>query len=543
MSELHPPQQWPTPAGTTGDTSLRSQALHSMTTYFYESCRSQVPRDRMHPSSGAQMCHGAEAIGAATCPQCPLDGRRRRRYPSGIMASRASRIKIGNQRRLCGVVFLALSGVIGYFSYAEAVHITPSIISAYEKMDLQEALRDLPLLVGLLLSGLITLVGAGLTIFCFFFGLKCFVPPAVPTNTPKPYRNQPQIPELLRNGEIRTFYIPGSKVLKLLKKLFPNVRHSTKVAKRIIISDFGFIPKAIFLAGLLIGVSNYRAGILSAIDSLGVNASSVLIPSLAPLVWVILVVLCARVAGAAPLIRLRKPEARALMSSSEYAFEGHPNTIYSAVQKAAEGMRRGELDNRIHIDDTKLVPAGVTEDGTFKGTMLIESQPLYIRSGGGPAAMILLICGAALVACSFLYYFGLDYNEDPMKALSFAKIELPIYVRDVMVFVCGLLWGRLILLQSISLFSHYNYSSVMVSAEFTGSYTLQPSQSEAGTQKGAAKFGSRTETVFRGARAISESYHTWGPRELVSFAPTDGTDELLEKIRLAAGENLNTQAV
>jgi len=386
------------------------------------------------------------------------------------------------------------------------------------------------------LSSIAVALGAGLAIYCFFFGLRCFIPPTVPTLTPKDYRNQPLVPELLCNGEIKTYVIPRSKILKVIGKLLPGTKFLSKEPKLLVISNVSFLLKGGLIIGALIVLYHFRFEILSQIQAFGVKTTGFFVPPVMPLVWVVAAAVTSRAIATALLVKHGKPAAVTLMNSAEYQFEGHPNVLYSAIQKACEFIRKGEFPNRVHIDDSKLVPSKPPDAGVFSGTMLIESYPHYFSTAYILAPAILLAVGVALVSFGFKHYFNVEYNVSPMALMVFLKSELPLYVRDVFVFAGCLGWGKALLLQALKLISHYRFYSNMALTDFNGSFVKSAAAQEAGTP---VKFNCRAEVIFRSAEALSEAYQLWGQRELLSFKPSDGTKEILEKTASGTKDELS----
>lgn len=446
------------------------------------------------------------------------------------------RIKVPNNLWWYGVIILLLSGVVGYFTYSKAVSLVPDLISTWQSGVLQAWNTNMPVIVSKGLGAIVILLGAGLAIYCFFYGVSCFIPPTVPTLTPKDYRNQPLVPELLRNGEIKTFVIPKSGILKIIGRLLPGSKFLSREPKLIVISNTKFLLKGGLTIAVLITLYYFRFGILSQINELGLNTTGFFVPSVMPLVWLVTATLASRLIATGLLIKQGKPAAVTMIDSTEYQFEGHPNVIYSAGQKACEIISKEDFQNRVHIDDSKLVPAKPPDAGVFTGTMLIESYPHYFSTAYILAPAILLATGAALVAFGFKLYFYTDYDTSPVELMVFLKSQLPLYVRDIFIFIGCLGWGKALLLQALKLISHYRFYSNVVLIDFSGSFVKSSPSQEAGQP---AKFNCRTEIIFRSAEALSEAYQLWGQRELLSFKPSDLTKEILENVVAGTKEELH----
>ena len=448
---------------------------------------------------------------------------------------RERRIKVPNNLWWYGLIILLLSGIVGYFTYSKAVSLVPDLISTWQSDILQAWDTNMPGIVSKGSSAIVTALGAGLATYCFFFGLRCFIPPTVPTLTPKDYRNQPLLPELLRNGEIKTYIIPNSRLLKIFTRIVPSVRFLSKEPKLLVISNVSFLLKGGFIIGALLVLYYFRLEILSQIDAFGINTTGFFVPPVISLVWFIAATLLARILGVAALIKARKPDAKTLMNSAEYQFKGHPNIIYSAMQSAWEIIRKGEFPNRVHIDDSKLVPTKPPDAGVFSGTMLIESYPHYFSTAYVLAPAIFLASGVALVSFGFKHYFNTAYNISPMALMVFLKSELPLYIRDLFILIGCLGWGKALLLQALKLISHYRFYSNAILIDFSGSFVRSTAVQDADT---STKFNCRAEVILRSAEALSEAYQLWGQRELLSFQPNDATKEILERVVSGTKEEL-----
>jgi hypothetical protein len=303
--------------------------------------------------------------------------------------------------------------------------------------------------------------------------------------------------------------------------------------REVAVANAGSLLRSLIPLGLVAVLPSVAAQLAA----IGDASMRIVIPFPTALVTILLVAGASRLVAALMLVPTDAPDADFERATQELGGSGHPSTLLSKLEVAADAFRYMDIPNRIYLrQDLELASAGVADTGKVVGGLFFETQPVPADDPPRGGGYVLLGAGVGMVLTGVLLLVNVPSGPALQSLDDFALRFLPGLFLYVVAGCAALASGTSMLTQSRTVLARFRFRSDSFLVQFGGTYYRSEVGAGMATSDSlrSTSLAVRTELVIRYSCAslLSESVQ-FRPRELIAAGITDELRSRLSALRVA----------